>query len=69
MSFASLIAQWPTIAALARETGVPYATVKRWKQRATIPSAHWLAVVAAANRRGILISVHDLAALSAKRAA
>lgn len=60
---------WPTVAEFARDVGQNVAAVKKWKQRDSIPSVHWLAVVQAAQSRGIEISLNDLAAIQQQQAA
>jgi hypothetical protein len=60
-----LFALWPSDADLGRDIGVPYPTVSAWKQRGSIPTSHWPAIIRAASKRGyrevtadLLLSVH-----------
>ncbi len=64
-SFADLIDMWPTHEALADDVGVKSNLPPVWKHRNMIPSRHWLAVVASADRRGYeLVTLDLLAALA-----
>ena len=69
MTFSQLIGQWPTVAEFARDVGQNLEAVKKWKQRDSIPASHWLAVVGAAEAKGISISIEQLAAMSRAKAA
>jgi hypothetical protein len=64
-----IIGQWPSMADLGRDLGLPYSTVAAWKQRGSIPVSYWRQIIHAAQRRGyravtadLLIAVHDQAA-------
>jgi len=50
---ADIIALWPHIRSLAEDLGVKEASVRKWKDRDSIPAEYWLPLVAAAERRGI----------------
>lgn len=68
-SFVEALALWPSLATLASDLGLPYGVVKQWRLRNSIPSAHWRALVAAAQARGIGgVNIDTLAAIAAKRA-
>lgn len=63
MSFVALIEQWPSLAEFAKDVGQKRDAVQKWKQRDSIPAAHWLTIVRAAEARGIDVSINDLAAI------
>ena len=52
-SYAALIALWPSTADLARDLSEPYDTVKRWRQRDSIPARAHRDVIRAAHERGL----------------
>jgi hypothetical protein len=52
-TFESVIRAWPSLSDLAAGVGQPYGVVKQWRMRNSIPSRHWNALIADANRRGI----------------
>lgn len=65
-SIEAILALWPSMAELGRDLGVPYATVAAWKQRGSIPVAHWRGLTDAARSRGLrdvtselLVELHD----------
>ena len=62
-SFREITDIWPTHGELARETGALYEQVRKWRSRGKIPGEWWLPVVRAAHRRGIAVSLEDLAVL------
>jgi hypothetical protein len=51
-SIAEVFQAWPSTAAAARDFGLPYEMVCKWRQRGRIPAHAWRDVVAAARRRG-----------------
>jgi hypothetical protein len=53
VTFEDVIRAWPSISDLATAVGQPYGVVKQWRMRNSIPSGHWNALVADAERRGI----------------
>ena len=63
-----VIQQWPRpmYASLGGDVGEHWETVRKWGQRDNIPSRKWLQVCAAAERRGISLTLTDLAELAAK---
>ena len=69
MTFSSLIDKWPSVAEFAKDVDQKLETVRKWKQRESIPAGHWLAIVEAAQKRGIDISIESLASMSQQRAA
>lgn len=52
---------WPSLADMASDLGRPYPTVAAWKQRGRIPSDYDFDIVAAAAKRGHIITVETLA--------
>lgn len=50
-------------AALASAIGQKYETVKKWRQRSSIPSDHWPALILAAKAKGKDLSADDLLAM------
>ena len=52
---------WPNLKALADDIGSPYQTVAAWKQRGRIPADHDFALIAAASRRGEVLTLETLA--------
>lgn len=61
-SFRDVIAQWPSAEALAADLDEKGVTVRAWRNRNSIPPAHWSRVVAAAQARGIGSITHELLA-------
>lgn len=51
---------WPTVAAFAKDLGFPYPTVASWRHRG-IPAKHDLEVIKAAERRGKVVTLLQLA--------
>ena len=51
---------WPSLPELARDLGIPYVNVFRWKERNSIPADKWLDVIAAAKRRGKSLDLETL---------
>jgi len=67
---ATLIAKWPkpSLANFARDLGVRVEHAGSMKHRKSIPSTHWLAVVRAAEGRGIEgVTLEMLAEMAAAR--
>lgn len=69
MTYQSLMNKWPTLAAFARDIGVDYEIVKKWKQRNSIPSIHWPAVVEAGKQRDIDVTILRLCEMQQSKAA
>jgi len=67
ITFAEVVALWPSAADLARDLGVQEVTARAWKTRGAIPPAYWLEVEAAATARGISYVTVDLLAEIAAR--
>jgi hypothetical protein len=68
-SFRDIIALWPSPEALADEIGEKGWTVRKWKQRDSIPSGRWLAVIEAAAARGARVTAEEMARIAAREAA
>jgi len=51
--YAAVLAQWPDLAALARDLSLPYETVVSWSRRDSVPEPHWESISEAARLRGI----------------
>lgn len=67
-SFQDIIDLWPSIAAFARETGVPYERARRWYNTNSIPHGYANNVVAAASLLGkSSITLELLAKLAEER--
>jgi hypothetical protein len=67
MTHAEIINKWPTLSDFADDLGVQYGTAKAMRRRSSIPSEHWLTVIAKAGDRDIDgISLEVLAAAVAK---
>jgi hypothetical protein len=47
-SIDKVLGQWPSMADLGRDLGVPYSTVAAWKQRGSIPVSYWRGLTDAA---------------------
>lgn len=52
---------WPRTTDLAEDLGVPYTTADSWKRRGSIPAARDLDLIEAAARRGVKITLEDIA--------
>lgn len=52
-SFASLIDRWPTLRDFASDVGVAYGTAQVMRFRDRIDDRYWVAMVEAAERRGL----------------
>lgn len=51
-TFSSIIDLWPSAAALASDLDEKDVTVRKWRNRNSIPGEKWLRLVRAAERRG-----------------
>jgi hypothetical protein len=68
-TFPEIIALWPSAEALGADIGEPGLNVRAWKRRKAIPPEHWVALVAAADRRGIDgVTYERLAHIASRRA-
>lgn len=52
---------WPTVKDLAADLGLAYTTVHSWTIRGRIPADHDLDLIAAAKRRGVKLTLEQLA--------
>lgn len=52
---------WPKTTELALDLGVPYTTAAAWMQRGSIPAKYDIDLIAAAKRRGSVLSLEALA--------
>lgn len=66
-TFREIIALWRTPDVLADEIGVKRETVRKWRFRNAIPPAKWLAVIGAANAKGIPLTTMDFAVIAARK--
>ena len=62
MSFAAMMAFWPTLAQLAADLGCPPNTVLTWSRRGAIPRGQWGSIVEAAQKRHYRITATMLEA-------
>lgn len=62
MTAEQIIGLWPSAAAMSRDIGVNPVNIRVWKYRKAIPPAYWPEIVIAAGRRGLKLSISDLAA-------
>lgn len=69
MTHSDILKKWPSAPQLAKDVGRPKGTVANWIGRNSIPVKHWPAVVAAAKKRGIKVSLEDLARAATKKVA
>ncbi len=68
MTHADIINKWNSLSDFAQDLGVQYGTAKAMRRRSSIPSEHWLIVIAKASERGIKgVSLEVLAAAVAKQ--
>lgn len=66
-SFRDVINKWSSPVELAGDMGERIDTVRKWYYRDKIPSGKWVALIASAKKRRIMVSVQLLASLSSKR--
>jgi hypothetical protein len=66
-SHAEAIDLWPSLVVLAADLTLPLSTVRSWRERNSIPSAHWSAVVIAAKARRLRVTAEALQAIEAAR--
>lgn len=52
---------WPSLAELAKDLGKPYPTVAAWKQRGRVPADYDFDLIEAANRKGHVLTLDQLA--------
>ena len=66
-SFKKIIDFWNTPTAMADEVGARVETVKKWKQRDSIPGDWWLAIAQSETGQNKRLTVEDMAALAGAR--
>ena len=52
---------WPSLVALAGDIGKPYPTVAAWKQRKRIPADYDFDLIEAAQKRGHVLTLEQIA--------
>jgi len=52
MDFTDICRLWPSARVLAEDLKAPESTVKKWRERNSVPAAYWLDLLACAKRRG-----------------
>jgi hypothetical protein len=67
-SFQDVLALWDSPDALAEAIGVKVETVRKWRQRDSIPSDYWLRLLESARATGKPVTADDLARLAARGA-
>lgn len=67
-TFQEAIDLWPTPApsTLAADVGASVHRVRKWRARNSVPGEWWQPMIECARRRGILLSIDDLARIAAK---
>lgn len=65
-SFRDIIGLWPTPDALALELGAKAETVRKWRQRDSIPADWWHPLIKLAKARGHTLNANDMAAWAAQ---
>ena len=66
-SFVAVIEAWENAEVLAGDINTTGGNTRIWKQRDSIPSSYWEAVVAAAGKRGLAGITYELLARLAAR--
>ena len=66
-TFSEIIANWPSLNALADDLDVMPNTVAVWKHRGRIPSRYWAALTATQTAKHHGVSLEVMAAIAAKR--
>jgi hypothetical protein len=69
MDATDIIGLWPSIRSFARDTGLDYGHARMIKVRNRIPLKRWPTVLKAARRRGISLTMEQLAAANSRPAA
>lgn len=59
-TFIDIIKSWPSVSALAKDIHEKPETVKKWRQRGSIPVSKWDAIRSAAEKRGIEINIEEM---------
>ena len=66
-SFRDIIGLWPSPDALAAELGAKADTVRKWRQRDSIPAEWWMPLIEAAKARSVALSAAEMATLAVRR--
>lgn len=66
-SFRDVITLWPTAEEFGADIGIDGGLARNHKRRDSLPSEYWEATIAAAQRRGYLVTADLLTAIAAKR--
>ena len=66
-SFRDIIGLWPSPDALAAELGAKAETVRKWRQRDSIPAEWWMPLIDVARARSVDLSAAEMATLAARR--
>jgi hypothetical protein len=64
-SFRQIIDRWPSPDALAGRIGAKTETVRKWRQRNSIPAEWWKSVIGAARERDDNLTAHEMAEIAA----
>ena len=64
MTFRDLIKNWPTVAEFAIDIGVKPSTGRAMWLRNSVAVAHWEAVIKAAKKRGVSVTMAQLAEMA-----
>lgn len=65
-SFREIIGLWPSPDALAGELGAKVETVRKWRQRDSIPADWWLSVIEAGKTRGQALTSEQFAVIASR---
>lgn len=63
-SFADVVNQWPSMGDMAADMQANYDTIRKWRDRNSIPSSMWFEVLRAAKRRRIELDAESLIILA-----
>lgn len=66
-TYRDIIGLWPSLREFADDIGVRYGTAQVMRYRNQLKDEHWQAVVAAASRRGLPVTLDILARIAASR--
>jgi hypothetical protein len=68
-SFTDVVNQWPSMGDMADDMQANYDTIRKWRDRNSIPAPMWFEVLRAAKRRKIALDAEDLVMLARNGAA
>lgn len=66
MNFRTIIDRWPSIDQMAADLSVKPDTVRKWRERDSVPGEYWAAIVRAARDRRLAVRLEDLAAAASR---